>query len=76
MRMDPKLDVHRQGLTVFLPLFDDDPSVKHTFCPQTLHHPARILTRAMESNFLRWCSRRIEQHDAHRDKYETELVQN
>ena len=41
MRIDPKLRTSIvEGISVFLSLFDDNPSVKHTFCPpKTLYDP-------------------------------------
>jgi hypothetical protein len=41
MRIDPKLRTSIvEGISVFLSLFDDNPDVKHTFCPpKTLYDP-------------------------------------
>ena len=47
MRIEPKLRTSIvEGISVFLSLFDDNPRVKHTFCPpkDTLRSRARILT--------------------------------
>src|SRR5581483_12480454 len=43
MRIEPKLRTSIvEGISVFLSLFDDNPKVKHTFCPpKDLYDPAR-----------------------------------
>ena len=46
MRIEPKLRTSIvEGISVFLSLFDDNPRVKHTFCPpKDLYDPARTPT--------------------------------
>ena len=49
MRIEPKLRTSIvEGISVFLSLFDDNPRVKHTFCPpkETYDASARIPTAA------------------------------
>ena len=43
MRIEPKLRTSIvEGVSVFLSLFDDNPRVKHTFCPpKDTYDPAR-----------------------------------
>ena len=41
MRIEPKLRTSIvEGISVFLSLFDDNPRVKHTFCPPTAVYEA------------------------------------